>query len=247
MPLSLPPGLAFSRSAGCSRLLPGGCRPVLVWGLALLLVLILTGPETATAQRAALGVRAGTPGIGWDFTVGLNERFHARTGASYFGYGRTEGADADDVDLAIEWDARLFSVSALVDFYPWPRRGIRLSGGLLYNGNLGDVEVEATEPYTVGSRTFTPDELGRLDGELSFSTLAPYLGVGFGNVLSMSRRVGVALDLGMLYHRRPFVDLDGDGMIQPTAEQSPQLEENLESFRFFPVVSLGIAVRLNSD
>jgi hypothetical protein len=36
-------------------------------------------------------------------------------------------------------------------------------------------------------------------------------------------------------------------MIQPTAEQSPQLEENLESFRFFPVVSLGIAVRLNSD
>jgi len=218
-----------------------------LWGTVLLLLALTVGPEPANAQRAALGVRAGTPGIGWDFTVGLNDRFHARTGASYFTYGRTDGVDADDVDLAIEWDARLFSVSALVDFYPWPRRGLRLSGGVLYNGNLGDVQVEATEAYTIGSRTFTPEELGRLEGELSFSTLAPYLGVGFGNVLSMSRRVGVAVDVGVLYHRRPVVELDGDGMIQPTAEQSPQVEDNLESFRFFPVVSLGIALRLNSD
>jgi hypothetical protein len=212
-------------------------------GLCLLALVAGMSPPAASAQRAAVAARAGTPGIGWEFLVEVSGHIHVRTGASYFTYNRTDETTGEDLDLDVESNARLFSLAALVDLYPWTRGGVRLSGGVLYNGNLGDVSATAVAPYQIGERTFTPEEIGTLDGELSFSTLAPYLGIGFGNLASPKRRVGVALDLGVIYHRRPVVKLGGSGLVAPTAEQAPQVEDNLSSFRFFPVLSIGIGYR----
>lgn len=212
-----------------------------------LLALLVAGllPATVAAQQVALGVRAGTPGVGAEATVQMTDRFNARAGASYFAYNRTDATTAGDVPLSLASDVRLLNGSVIVDYFPWASRGFHLSLGAYVNGNLGDVNVEVAEPYTLGARTFSPEDVGQLQGEISFPLVSPYAGLGFGNAVSLNRRVGVALDLGVIYHRQPSVDLTGTGMVAPTAEQAPQLEENLESFQLFPVLSLGLNVRLN--
>lgn len=215
-----------------------------VAGLLAVFAVGLILPTLAHAQRTAITVRAGTPGIGGDLAVGLTPHLNARVGASYFRYGHTTTETIDDVDLGIDGNATLFNFSAIVDYFPWTGSGFHLSAGALYNGNVIDASAIANGPYEVGSRTFTAEEIGGLDGEISFNSLAPYAGLGFGNVTALGSRLGFVVDLGAIYQQSPRVEVTGTGMVGPTAEQAPQLKKNLESFQLFPVLSLGLSYRL---
>ncbi len=214
--------------------------------LLLLFSAAVVTPNTARAQQpqTALTLRAGSPGIGGDVAVGLTSHWNVRAGVSYFGSSHLTNKTVEDVDLGIDVNTTLFSISAIADYFPWKKSGFHLSAGALYNGNGAEASIVANGPYTVGSRTFTAEEIGGLDGEVSFNALAPYVGLGFGNVTALGSRLGVVVDLGAAYHQSPNISMSGTGMLSPTAEQAPQLEENLSSFKFFPVLSLGLSYRM---
>ena len=72
----------------------------------------------------------------------------------------------------------------------------------------------------------------------------PYAGIGFGNSVRPGGRVAFALDLGVLYTGSPRIQMEGDGMIAPTAEQGPDIEADLEGVKLYPVLSLGLSLRL---
>jgi hypothetical protein len=198
----------------------------------------------AYAQRISLTARAGSPGVGGDVAVGLSPHFNARAGLTYFSYNHVTTETIEDVDLGIDATANLFGLSAIVDYYPWKTKSFHLSAGAVYNGNLIEASAVAAGPYEVGSLTFTADDIGGLDGEISFNSIAPYAGLGFGNATKLGSRLGFLIDLGAIYHQSPRVELTGTGMVSPTAEQAPQLEENLSSFQLVPVISLGLSYRL---
>lgn len=203
----------------------------------------LFAPGPLQAQQVAAVVRGGSTGIGGDVIVGVSEHASVRTGATFFQNNQTTTETFETLDVDLDVTVKLFSFSAILDYFPWTRKGFHLSAGAVYNGNVIDATATPQGSYTVGSRTYSPDDIGRLDGEVSFSPLAPYVGVGFGNPL-LGRRLGLTLDIGTFYHNAPKVTLNGSGMIEPTADQAPQLEKDLDSFRFFPVLSVGLAFRL---
>jgi hypothetical protein len=204
-------------------------------------------PEAAQAQRTALTFRASSTGLGGDVAFGLSSHWNARVGASYFRNAGLSTTTIEDGDFDIDWTTTLFSLSAIADYFPWKSSGFHLSAGVLYNGNGATGSVISADDYTVGSRSFTPEEIGTLDADISFNALAPYAGLGFGNVLGSGSRLGLVLDLGVIYHQSPNVTLSGTGMVGPTAEQAPQLEQNLESFQLFPVLSFGLSYRLTGE
>lgn len=208
-----------------------------------LILFALTG-TSVQAQNVAGVVRGGSPGVGLDAVVQLSDHFNTRIGASFFQYGQTNTSSYDTVEMEIDTNAQLFSISVLADYFPWTGKSFHLTGGLFYNGNSVDASAVALNEYTVGNLTFTPEEIGSMDAEVSFAPISPYLGLGFGNPILPGKRLGMTFDIGVLYHHKPSVSMNGSGLIGPTADEAPKLEADLESFRFFPVVSLGLAFRI---
>jgi hypothetical protein len=132
--------------------------------------------------------------------------------------------------------------SLIADWYP-TGGGFRFSLGGVYNGIEGNGSIIPLEPVEVGARVYSPQEVGSVMAEITPSmTIAPYGGIGFGNALS--RRVGVQMDIGAVYLGSPDVELVTTGMLTPTAQEAEQIEENLSWVQVYPIVTLGLSVRL---
>ena len=100
--------------------------------------------------------------------------------------------------------------------------------------------------------TFTPDEIGRLNVKGSFgSTVAPYVGIGYGNALKQGGLpVGFHIELGGYYHGNPDITLSVDdpiAVIAPSATEANEraLKSGSGGTAFYPELSLGMTVRLN--
>ncbi|HKL88109.1 MAG TPA: hypothetical protein VJ884_03815 [Salinibacter sp.] len=198
--------------------------------------------QRAHAQRVALGTRASTLGIGADATVGLTSTLNLRVGGSYFPVQRS-GVMRTEVDVRYDVTARLAAGLLLLDWHPFDN-ALRLSAGGVYNASRIQGEARPTESHTVQGKTFSPERLGRLDAEASFrNTIAPYVGVGFGNAVRGSR-LDLFFDLGAMYVNRPEVQMSGRGLIAATSNHESTLNRGLQSFHILPYISLGLSYLL---
>ena len=90
--------------------------------------------------------------------------------------------------------------------------------------------------------------VGTLSGVFETRDNSPYAGISFARLGGRSG-VGFAFDLGVAFHGVPGVRLSAAGPIasRPEFQANLALEErNLEAdarpFRFFPVLSMGVAI-----
>ena len=209
----------------------------LLWIGALLLlchVVIFAGP-----LKTGITVQAGTLGYGAELVKGILPGLNLRLGANFFNYGME--STYEEYDLAYDIDIGLQSYSALLNFYPF-QRSFFLCSGVYINNNLIEANAMSTVSYTYGGLEFTPEELGELGISIGFAKVSPYFGIGFGNPVKEKKLIGLVLNIGALYHDSPDVTMTATGMIEPTAEQEPEVEADIEELRFFPVISLGLSV-----
>lgn len=213
-----------------------------------LMLLCSTGwfASEVQGQGISLGARVGTQGPGVEVAKAITPTVNARVAANYLPF-KTEGIfEPDDAELNVNYeaDARLLFVGALVDYFPMGRL-FRLTGGLTYNGTEVDGFGGTSEAYTVDNRTFTPEDIGTLTVSYDYkSKIAPYLGLGIGNPVGVGKRLGFLVDLGLLWTRAPHVQLEGTGMIGPTAEQQPIVQDAFDGIQLYPVLSLGFSYQL---
>lgn len=203
----------------------------------------VSGILPASAQEVALTARMGTLGPGLEVTTSLSDRFNARLGGHYFPYSRSDVFSDDDVDVRSDADLTLMSVSAFADWHPF-RNVFRLTAGIVYNRNEVSSVVTPISSYTIDEKTFSPERIGTMEASIGHkASFNPYVGLGFGNAVSGSR-LGMSFDLGVLYTDSPKVRMSGTGMIAPTANQAPDLEEDLSGITLYPLLSLGISYKL---
>jgi hypothetical protein len=72
--------------------------------------------------------------------------------------------------------------------------------------------------------------------------VAPYLGIGIGN--PVAKRVGFMLDVGAMYAGAPGVEVASTNMLTPMQREGAQIEDNVGWAQVYPVLSLGVSVRL---
>ncbi|MCC5933756.1 MAG: hypothetical protein LAT75_12290 [Candidatus Cyclonatronum sp.] len=196
-----------------------------------------------------LGVYAGTTGIGGEAATNISNDFTFRLGFSAFGLNVSETVD-DDPSMDIDGKMRLNSLSALVDYFPVNGRGFKLTAGLIYH-NL-DVSADAIpiESYTMNKgrdneRTFAPERLGSLSMNLEYpNKLMPYLGLGFGNMVSTGSPLTFMFNLGLMYSGAPKLTMEGEGMIAPTVDHAISIQEGLNVFNWYPVMQVGLSYRI---
>ena len=215
-------------------------------GLAVIAVTAL-GAEAVSAADRAVALSFGTTGFTLEASALLNEKVAVRAGGSLFGANVTR----EESDLEFDADLKLRSLAGYLDFHP-SGGAFRLSGGLVYNKK----RVEATAVPTGGTFelddvTYQASEVGTLSGvgRIGTRTWAPYLGLGFGSPRG-DARVFFALDLGVIFQGPPKIELSATGPLASDAGFQADLKaeeddanDELEPFKYYPVLSIGIGVR----
>ncbi len=209
-----------------------------------LVILALVAAGTANAD-VGIGVKAGTLGVGLEGRWSPLPWVDIRVGANSYDY------DDDGFQAGIEYEATLAldSVYATGNFR-FPLSPFRLTAGAFSNGNefLMQSREPGTASFNIGGSNFSAADVGVLQSVTSFDSTAPYLGVGFD--FEVFGKVGLNVDLGVLWQGDPEVTLDASGLASaPPAVQAElasaleaermELDEELDRFEAWPVISLG--------
>jgi len=187
----------------------------------------------------AIVPEASTLGLGGSVVKKIIPQINARAGINAFGVG----FDLEDTDASYEADLNLFNVSTLVDYHPFKSSGFRLSSGLVFsNNNIAGTATpsldgsEGEQTIEIGEETFNVDELASVDADLDLtSSVAPYIGLGWGNPVSGDKGLGFFANLGVILGSSPEVDItpnvaDGvpDGIREDINEAVERETEDLE-------------------
>lgn len=207
----------------------------------------VTVPKTPQPfhNKLSFQLLAGTQGIGGDLRYGLTPQLSVRGGASFIPVEANNVFSFSGLQSTNSVSVKFSNVHLMADFVPFKHaQGLRLvaGAGYLYQAN-GNVNVTPTGTYTVGNYKLTPADLGTLKIDMSWKGVAPYFGFGFFK--SFPNRVfNVNLDLGTYYLSQPKSDITGTQMLAENYKLEPQLNKNIKSYRWLPVVQLNFNFRI---
>ena len=203
------------------------------------LAFLLSG--TAMAGDLGVGFKAGTLGLGIEGRYQPLPSLDLRIGANAYDY------DDSGSQAGINYDSTLnletFYATANLSF---PLSPLRLTAGLFSNGNEVNMTSVDSPTFDIGGTTFTSVDVGTLSSTTSFGSTSPYLGIGYD--FELFGKVGLNLDLGVLWQGEPEVSMTSDGLLALAGDQTflnaleaerLQLEDDLSDYKAWPVISLG--------
>lgn len=216
--------------------------------LVLLALCSLNTAVNAAPGDAAIGLKAGTLGAGVEVTFEVADRINMRVGGNYFKLGSEVDVEGNDYDL----DVKLNSFTALGDWFVTDS-SFRVTAGLVLNNNGLNGSALPSNSYEIDDVIYSSAEVGDLNAEVDFRSIAPYLGIGWGNPLADDSDWSFSLDLGVIFAGKPRLDITSTG---GTLSDDPTLLENIaqveQDFRdtdeinylkFYPVISVGLNYR----
>jgi hypothetical protein len=200
----------------------------------------------ATAQTLAVGVNAGTPGIGVQASAKVNDLVVIRGAVD----GLSISRDEDYSDIAYDGKAKLLTGGLFADLHPGGG-AFFVSGGAYVGKRKINLRAQPTAAVDIGGQTYTPAQVGRLDGEAKLSNFQPFLGLGFDNTFVGERGWGFRALAGVAFSKRPDVELTASGgtlSSDPTFQSRLRVEEaeardDAKDFKYFPVVQIGLTRR----
>jgi len=214
-----------------------------------ILLLILSfflalGAGCTDSGGLAVAGKAGTLGLGGELTTAVASDINARFGFNTVDFDFDGDISGIDYDFGLDFH----SYSALADWFVFDGP-LRITGGLISMNHRVDLQAGGLsgELEGIGDGTYDWADVGTLSGEVEVDCIAPYLGIGWGNILDKSKRWGFYSDAGIAFTRSPDVTLSATGtppgLAADLARESKDIEDDLEPFKFYPVLSVGLFIR----
>lgn len=197
--------------------------------------------------KLAIGGIASTNGLGANIIYSITNRIDVRGGFEQLSFNRDFNFREDNIKYDATVDYRAGSFSILGDYHFFKHFYMALGAG--FNRFKPVVEGHAISDLEYGDISIPAEEIGTF--ALSFEPglkISPYAGLGFGRNIGLQKNVAFNFEIGSYYMGPPEVTIQADGLLAPTADpahgQKELYEQQLESFRFYPVVKLGLSVRI---
>ncbi|WP_428150452.1 hypothetical protein [Brevundimonas sp.] len=202
--------------------------------------------STDDRDRLAVGAVVGSRGVALEAQVAVSDHVVLRGSADLLSwevqgqYRRTN----------YEVNTKAQSVGAFIDLHPYAN-GLVVSGGIYLGEPEIGLQAQLTGPIRLGGATFTPTQVGEVNGRVVVNSAAPFLGVGYDNTFYRDRRWGFRAMLGAAYTGTPRVSLASRGgtlsnnrvfQTRLTAE-AREIEDDLAEYRVYPILQLGLNVR----
>ncbi|MCG8442527.1 MAG: hypothetical protein MI723_12030 [Caulobacterales bacterium] len=208
------------------------------------------GRERGLGGRLAISGGVGTNGLGAEVQARATDQLVIRGGGYYLGVSIDESYDDVDYDADIDFTTG----GVFADFHPFSNGWLISGGGYFGARELGG-SATPSEPVDIGDFTFQPEEIGTLLLDADLGDSAPFVGVGFNNAFSSQGRISYQAMLGVMFTGAPEISLESVGGLADLdpvlrAEVDAQLaleeaniEDDLDPFRYYPVLSLGLNYR----
>ena len=206
---------------------------------------LLAFPGVAPADTS-LGIRGGTVGAGVELSHAFGPRTGVRLNADAYKYKQTNTYDDLDYDMKV----KLQTVSLLGDWFPFANN-FRISAGAMLNGNKITLKGLPTNGfYTINGIPYNTAQIESLDATVNFNKAAPYVGIGYGRAINSG--LSLKFDAGVMFQGSPKSKINvtcgplatpvecAQAQSDARAEQA-RLDESLHSFKYYPVISLGLA------
>lgn len=203
--------------------------------------LLFLGAGCQDTGRFTLSGKAGTLGVGPELATKLATDINVRVGFNTFDLD-FDDEEIDDVDYDLGID--LSSLSAIVDWHIFDDP-FRISGGFISMHNEINLDATPNKNVEIGYTTYTPAQIGTLNGSLDIDGLSPYVGIGWGNPFAGKRRWGFTLDMGLAFTDSPDVKLTSSGIVTSAdlEKERRDIEDDFDSLKVYPVISLGLFFR----
>lgn len=193
-----------------------------------------------------IGAFAGTTGIGPYAAVSASGQLGVRLGVGSLKLDRvqTVGNIDYDLDLGLRW------YTLLLDVNPAGGR-FRVSGGVMVNGSVLDASYVPAMDVLLGNNTYSPEELGHVQGRIEMQPVSPYVGIGLGRPAGNGPGINLLLDAGVaftsyeadLWHVGGRLPAELEQQLAGDLEmEADSLQEALDRISVYPVLSAGLMV-----
>src|SRR5262245_51346252 len=200
------------------------------------------------AQAGGAGVRIGTTGVGADIGWDIAPTLGGRIGLS----GGSISRDFSTDDVSYDGKLKLANANLFLDWSPLGP--FRITAGVIPNNNKIDLTGQPNGgTFTINGATYTAAQVGSLSGTVKpGNSVAPYLGVGYGNV--WTKGINFYFDLGVMFMGSPKVSLQANcnptvvgaatcAAIAGNVEAERQkVEDKVKRFEYYPVANIGITI-----
>lgn len=201
--------------------------------------------ENYNEKKNAFAISFGSPGLGLEYARKLNPKLSVKAVWQTFNLKDFEQKDldlnGDKVDLLVNLELGIIDLG--IEYLPFKNSSFKLTTGLgfLSKVNLNSV-ITYTEDVIVGTVTVTKQDVGEVVADVTWSGVAPYLGLGFGRTVP-KKRLGFGIELGTYFVSSPNVNLTASKLLAPTATQEEKLQNSLEDFKFIPRIQFRLAYK----
>ncbi|MFD2933453.1 hypothetical protein [Spirosoma flavum] len=206
-----------------------------------------TKPLPRYRPGLALTAHASTAGFGIGVDKSIFRQLSVRVGANLFNYkgNLLSGKSSDELQIGFDYTIKLSSFNALVDYYPFKRVNFRLTTGAYCNLNQITFLGKPTKDVKFNDVVFSVDQIGTVNGEANFNKVAPYLGIGWGHPF-VGGKLKLMVDMGIFYQQSPKITFVTTGMLEPSNDQGPVIENNLKPLKYYPLISVGLSYNIVS-
>lgn len=194
-----------------------------------------------------LGGAVSTNGWGGEVKYVFNKRLTVRGGYETLNLSYNFDYTQENIDFATSFDYKTGSVFLIGDFSY--TRNLYLSGGVMFNSFNPEITGYATSDMKYGDITIPASMVGDFTLTVTPETkVSPYAALGVRSFFGKKKSVMWTTEVGCFYMGAPQIDIEASGLIAPTADpvhgQKEKLEYQIDQYKFYPVVKMGLAIKL---
>ncbi len=213
---------------------------------ALLVTQIAVAQDNAATTPSAskpmsFQVLAGSQGFGANFRYVPNKKIGVRVGGSFGKGSINDKIDIEDFSSKNKLTGEVTTIHALAELNPMGFVRVAI-GAAYFSKAKANLYLQPKESQTVGEITLNPDEIGELNYHIDWGKAAPYIGLGLGRGIP-KKKFNVNFDLGTYYLQAPKVTAFGTKLLADNQSSAEQIQENMKSYRFLPVLQLNFNYR----
>lgn len=203
-------------------------------------------PLPREPTRFAMGGGIGTTGAYVEGQFRVTSRISLR--ATYERLDVERDQSVDDITYAGRLNSGV--LGGFVQIHPL-ESDFFISGGALFGDRQVGLSAQPSGPVTIGNQTFTPAQVGRLEGEADLGDRAVAVGTGWDTTFSHVRGLGWRLAAGVAVGPAPDIHMNsvGGSLSNDVNLQSQlrieegRIEDKAENLRIYPVLQVGVTWR----
>ena len=201
----------------------------------------------AKAQDFAVGVQAGTSGVGAELQYSASPGLVLRGNGDWLSYGHDE--TYQDVDYS--GTLKFATAGAFLDWHPFDSWFLLSAGGYLGQREIS-LAAAPKSNVAINNVSYSPSQIGQLNGKVTYSSFQPFAGLGLDSTFYGDPGLSFNFVLGVAFGGSPSVALASSG---GTLSSDPTFQNNLAAerakivhdaanFGYYPVVYLAVTYRL---